>query len=384
MLTSEGCRARRSRLWKALPSTCDLLIVSDPQHLIYFGAYEQSPFVFRSNDAGAFLGLLPDQATLVADNLLQPFCDIAQVDAVELPTWYNGKTSAPHREANLARAMVEWVLRAAPNAKRIGIEFATLPAGVFESLRAAREETEWINLDPLIRPLKRAKDADELVLLKQAIAAADHGQTVALHTARPGMTELEVFQLVQNSIIKYLGRQVLVYGDFLSGPRCEQIGGPPSHRKIEPGDLFLLDFSVVLFGYRGDFANTFVVGGRPNERQRELYEACVEAIQAGEAAARVGAPARTVDSAVRGLFATKHLEANFTSHSGHGIGLGHPEPPYLVPESSETLMLGDVIAIEPGQYIPGVLGMRYERNYLVSESGLQTLSKHALTLVATD
>ena len=51
MLTSEGCKARRDRLWARLDPKPDALVISDPQHLAYFADYVQSPFVFRSNDA---------------------------------------------------------------------------------------------------------------------------------------------------------------------------------------------------------------------------------------------------------------------------------------------------------------------------------------------
>ena len=59
----------------------------------------------------------------------------------------------------------------------------------------------------------------------------------------------------------------------------------------------------------------------------------------------------------------------FTSHTGHGLGLGHPEPPYIVPESTDTLQAQDVVALEPGLYVPGVGGMRFERNYLITADG---------------
>ncbi|MHC5538128.1 M24 family metallopeptidase, partial [Singulisphaera rosea] len=98
MLTAEGCASRRERLWKSLPAACDVLILGDPQHLIYFANYAQSPFVFRSMDAGAILILEPGKATLVSDNLTGPFTEHAAVDEVIAPTWYTGKTSAPHRQ----------------------------------------------------------------------------------------------------------------------------------------------------------------------------------------------------------------------------------------------------------------------------------------------
>ena len=93
-------------------------------------------------------------------------------------------------------------------------------------------------------------------------------RTIALMAGfRPGMTELDAYLMVQNAAISELGEQVVVYGDFASGPRCEtDRGGPPTSRKIERGDLFLLDYSVIVCGYRGDFTNTFAVGADPNGR----------------------------------------------------------------------------------------------------------------------
>jgi Xaa-Pro aminopeptidase len=62
------------------------------------------------------------------------------------------------------------------------------------------------------------------------------------------------------------------------------------------------------------------------------------------------------------------------------LGLGHPDPPYIVPESHETLQAGDVITLEPGFYEKGTGGFRYERNYLITDSGYQLLSHHHIGL----
>ena len=106
--------------------------------------------------------------------------------------------------------------------------------------------------------------------------AGEKGQAAALEQIKPGMTELDAYRIVQNAAMMELGEPAILYGDFASGPRCEiEKGGSPTSRKIEPGDLLLLDFSVVVSGYRGDFTNTFAVGGGPTARQQELFDACV-------------------------------------------------------------------------------------------------------------
>ena len=154
-------------------------------------------------------------------------------------------------------------------------------------------------------------------------------------------------------------------------------------RAIERGDLVLLDFSVVVHGYRGDFANTFACGAAPTAKQVDLYEACLAALAVGEEMLKGGCPAVELDRAVRASFAKQGLAETITSHSGHGLGLGHPDPPYLTPNSTDTILAGEIVAIEPGQFVPGVGGMRFERNYLVTDSGCERLSHLELRIDAT-
>ncbi|MDB5348834.1 MAG: Xaa-Pro aminopeptidase [Planctomycetota bacterium] len=379
MLTPEGCRARRARLWDALPSPCDFLIVGDPSHLIYFANYVPSPFVFRTTEAGAVLLLEPGRATLVADDMLGPFLEGACVDEVFAPAWYDGRRAAPYRQGKLIESALARL--ASMPGRRVGVEYAGVPAGVIEGLRRARPDLELVDIGPVIRPLRRSKDADEIAVLRRSMRAGEAAQAAALANIRPGMTELDAFLVVQNAAVTSLGEAAIVYGDFASGPRCAtDRGGPPTARTIEKGDLLLLDFSVIVDGYRGDFTNTFAVGGGPTPRQRELFEACLGALRAGESQLKPGAPARDVDDAVRGHCTSLGFGPYYLSHSGHGLGLGHPEPPYFVPESDEIIQVGDVVAIEPGLYVVDVGGMRYERNYLITVDGYETLSDHEIRI----
>src|SRR3954467_9468860 len=106
MLTAEGCSARRDRLWEALPASCDLLILAAPEHLVYFANFYPSPFVFRTVESGALLVLEPGRATLVADNLLEPFLDRAHVDENVAPVWYSGQRSTVHRRSLLVDSVL--------------------------------------------------------------------------------------------------------------------------------------------------------------------------------------------------------------------------------------------------------------------------------------
>jgi len=228
--------------------------------------------------------------------------------------------------------------------------------------------------------LMRRKDPDEVAILRRVIGAMEAAFVRAQDEVCAEMTEMDVYSLVSSVVNDGLGEQALVYGDFASGSRTLERGGPPTMRRIEKGELFLLDYSTVLYGYRADFTNTWVVDGQPSARQRELAAFCLEAMEAGERVLKPGARGRDVDAALRSVFTSRNVIQLFAHHSGHGLGLGHPDPPYFTRESDDVIVEGDVVAIEPGLYESGVGGMRFERNYLITSTGFELLTRHHLGL----
>jgi Xaa-Pro aminopeptidase len=101
---------------------------------------------------------------------------------------------------------------------------------------------------------------------------------------------------------------------------------------------------------------------------------------AGEQQLRAGAACQDVFDAVYGAFEKAGVGEHFPHHAGHGLGLAHPEPPYIVRHSTESLVAGDVVTLEPGLYVPGVGGIRIEHNYRVTEGGYERLSNHEIAL----
>lgn len=379
MLTEQGCVSRRARLWQRLPHEVDCALLTSPQALAYFAGYEASPYVFNSQEAPAALILQRGGlAILVADNAQEPFAEAAWVDRREQPLWYRCVEAAPHRGGLLVAEVVRLLEEVAPSG--LACEFSRTPLGIIAGLRLSQPGVDLHDLDDDLRQLRRVKEVDELAQIRRSLHAAEAGLAAVRQQLRPGMTERDVYRLVLKTASEAAGEPVLVYGDFVAGPRCEQGGGPASDRPVGAGELVLLDYSVVLGGYRGDFCTTFVCAGEPSEKMREMHAACLAAIEAGRQALRPGVTGSEVYQACRAVLAERGWADRFPHHAGHGIGLGHPEPPYLVPESTEVLQAGDVVTLEPGLYLPGVGGMRYEHNYVVTPTGCEQLTQHSLSL----
>jgi hypothetical protein len=363
MLTAEGCRQRRQRLWERLdpPPDSDHLRLSDPIHLAYLANFHVDPFNLGAGFGGYLLLRQDGQAKLLHDDRLPKSVEQAHVEERMVVPWYSGQ--AP------ARGPRQLALLQTVNPSHGGLRIHDRPGDPYAA-----------TVIRTIAEMRRQKDADEVELLRRCMRATEAGHAWARANVQPGMTELEVYCGVNSACIQAAGQAVVVYGDFAVSPGPERRGGPPTSRVLAPGDMFILDYSVVIDGYRSDFTNTLVVGRDPTPDQQRLYDLCVQAMAAGENELQAGRTCRTVYDAVRDVFDRAGVAKHFPHHAGHGIGLTHPEAPYFVREADETLLAGDVVTLEPGLYIAGIGGIRVEHNYLVTERGYERLSNHTIAL----
>ncbi len=363
MLTAEGCFRRRQRLWQELdpPPENDHLRLADPIHLMYLANFHVDPFSLGAGFGGYLLVRNDGKAKLLHDDRLPASAEQAHVEERMVIPWYDGQ--------HPGRGPRQLALLQAVNPTQAGLRIHDRPGDPLAS-----------QLIRTIARMRRQKDVDELDILRQCMRAGEAGHAWARQHLRAGMTELDVYCGVNTACIHAVGRPVIVYGDFAVSPGPERRGGPPTGRVLEPGDLFILDFSVVIDGYRGDFTNTLAIGAEPTADQRRLFDLCVQAMVAGEQELRADRPCATVYEAVRDAFDRAGVAEHFPHHAGHGLGLTHPEAPYIVRHADETLLAGDVVTLEPGLYVAGVGGIRIEHNYLITEGGFERLSRHAIAL----
>lgn len=362
MLTAELCQARRLRLWQKLDPRpdSDHLRLADPIHLMYLANFHVDPISLGGGFGGYLIVRNDGSAKIIHHNLLPASVNEAHADKRVVP-WYNGQTpgNGPRQLAELE----------AVNPQGSGLRIHDRPGDPYAH-----------TLITTLAELRRQKDADEIALMRRCMRAGEAGQAWARANVRPGMTELDVYCGVSTACIQAAGQPAIVYGDFAVSPGPKRMGGPPTSQVLKAGDMMIIDFSVVIAGYRSDFTNTLVVGKEPTAEQQKLYDGCLAAMTAGEKELRAGRPCLVVYQAVRGAFEKAGLAEHFPHHAGHGLGLTHPEAPYFVVGATETLRAGDVVTLEPGLYVEGVGGIRIEHNYLITDTGYERLSNHPIVL----
>jgi Xaa-Pro aminopeptidase len=328
MLTQEGCLARRRRLWGSLPENIDWVLIADPRHVQYLSNFWVQPLSFSGGERGLLLLERSGRASLLADNFAirsavhSPYIDREVVDG-----WYDHKHSVINRDHSLLRALEkaapelkgrpglvesEWLPLAA--AAILGLDAAAL---VLNSIPTSKSNgSSAVSLGTLLRELRRKKEPDELALLQQCIDAGVAGQAALREIVRPGVSELEVYCEIEKVVLLAAGRPGLVYGDFrATTPTNPKAGGLPTDHVLERGDLFILDYSIVLDGYRGDFTNTLAVG-TPSDPQVMLFNLCKAGIEGGERTLKAGALARDVHAAVYLI-----TETGYERLSSHDISL---------------------------------------------------------------
>jgi Xaa-Pro aminopeptidase len=264
--------------------------------------------------------------------------------------------------------------------KRVGVENTVMRVFELRALQAAAEDVEVVDATPLLASMRMVKDADELRAMREAVRVieATLGETIA--EMRAGMTELEVAE-IWAAAIKAAGCEPSFDLAVGSGPH----GANPHHvngqRRLQPGDLVVLDGGVYVDGYASDITRTVAVG-QPSAEARRIYELVLAANTAGRAACRPGATGEQIDQAARALIEQGGYGAQFIHRTGHGLGIDIHEPPFIVAGSREPLTPGMTITVEPGVYVPGVCGVRIEDDMLITEQGAESLTSFRRDLIS--
>jgi Xaa-Pro aminopeptidase len=254
----------------------------------------------------------------------------------------------------------------------LGIEAEHMSVSVRSSLRRLLSRTVRLReTQGAVEALRMVKDEEELQHIREAARLGSSLLDTALGVIRPGVSEVEVAAEMEYDA-RQKGAEAMSFDTIVaSGERSALPHGRASAAEITRG-FVVLDFGVILAGYCSDKTRTVYVG-KPNARERQMYEAVRDAQLAAIDCVRAGITAGEVDSAARSVLKRAKLDKFFTHSTGHGVGLEIHEPPRIGSNQEESLQAGMVITIEPGVYIAEKGGVRIEDMVVVTDRGCEVL-----------
>ena len=257
---------------------------------------------------------------------------------------------------------------------KIGVEPRQMRLLEFRHVRAGAPEADYPDASEALASLRLRKDDAEVAAMRRAVKTAQDALEATLPFIKAGMTEKEIASELTMQLLKHGSQSDMPFAPIVSGePNSANPHASPSDRKLQNGDLLVIDWGARADEYISDLTRTFAVGNVEPEL-RKIAEIVLAANVAGRAASRPGVPCCNVDKAARHVIEQAGYGQYFTHRTGHGLGLEVHEGPYLVAGNQMRLEAGMAVTVEPGIYLPGWGGVRIEDNVVVTEGGNDCLS----------
>lgn len=342
----------------------DAIYITDIQNVNYISKY---------NDEDAFALISKNGNFLITDTR---YMELAKdtCKGFELVNWHLF-------DRNIAKAVASICLK--NNIKELGFEGSNITFDKYNSIKCELDKND-INLscvDGLVEELRYIKNEEEIANIRKACEIADKSLEELIPYIKIGVSERELSTKLEY-FMKINGAHNIGFETILiSGAKSSLLHGKPSDKKLERGDLLLIDFGAMYNGYRSDMTRTFIIG-EASEKQVMLYELIKKAQLVGIENMKPGVHATVPDLEIRKI--VKEYEEYYYRGLGHGIGRKLHEEPFLGNYGTKTIEEGCTITMEPGVYFPGWGGIRIEDTVLVTKDGPEILTKFSKELMILD
>lgn len=258
--------------------------------------------------------------------------------------------------------------------KRIGVEPRQLRLLEFRHVKAGAPEADYPDATDVLAGLRLKKDQAEVEAMRKAVSIAQAALETTIPQIKIGMTERELASDLVMQLLKHGSESEIPFAPIVSaGPNSANPHASPTERKLQAGDLLVVDWGAAYDGYISDLTRTFAVG-EVDEEYQKIHRIVQESNAAGRAAAKPGVPCANVDIAARDVIEKSGYGKYFTHRTGHGIGMEGHEAPYIRGDNLQLLEPGMAFTVEPGIYLTGRNGVRIEDNLVITDDGAESLS----------
>ena len=334
-------------------SNLDIVVFSDPVHLLWFAGFSGSTGVLLVSDSGAVLGV-DFRYHEIAEDL-----KVENLDVYCAPT------------GNLLKNTLDYFFK--KKVERVGYLASRNSQNQKESLQKVLN-AELVAIDHEINFARSQKNKSEIVgLVESSKLNADLFNHIR-EMVKPGISERDLAAEIISYAVKKGASKMAFDPIVASGKNASRPHASFTDKILEPGEPLTLDLGVCLDGWSSDMTRTWVVPGKkPTEGLLKIFDIVNSAKKEAESHLAVGASGHDLDASARDVI-KKFGYGDFFGHSlGHGIGREVHEEPRLAQNSKDIMLDGMAVTIEPGIYIKDKHGVRIEDSYLIVDKNVINL-----------
>jgi len=355
----------------------DALVVTTEHNFRYFSGFDSQTWVSPTRPFFLILPAIGDVHAIIPTGSVVAMRDTSWVQ--DIRTW-----PAPVPEDDGISLLAEAIRATARKHKRVGFELGhemhlRMPVIDFMRMQEIVKPIRLVDGTAVTRDLRMIKSASEIARVRYAAELTSDSFRALPAMFGPGDTERDACLNMKLDLLRrgIEGIPYLVAASGNGGYETINIG--PTDRRLEAGDIFIIDTGSTVDGYFCDFDRNYAIGRAPDDTICRLNETLYLATDAGLAAALPGATCSDVWHAMAKTLGEEAVRDADVGRMGHGIGMAVTEPPSIHPKDFTCLEPGMVLTLEPGI---GFLGkdnrkkvLVHEENFVITDTGPEYLSK---------
>jgi len=271
----------------------------------------------------------------------------------------------------------------------VGLEYTYLTQSMLGMLTHPHAKPQGVvtkDCTHILSELRLVKEPEEIERIRTASRVADAGMAAAVQAVQEGVSESQVAAAAEFAM-RQAGAEEFWRSYVSSGPRTNIAHGVPTARKLQPGDLVMIDIHPIVDGYSADICRTVCLG-RPTAEQQAAYDLYLEAQQSTIAMLKAGVDVADLERHLHDVMKAGGHGEHIFGPPIHGVGIEFEEAP-LPPghaffhgeKAPPPLPANVVISVGNCGLYSGPWGVRVEDTNLVGESGPETFTKYQRKLV---
>jgi Xaa-Pro aminopeptidase len=264
----------------------------------------------------------------------------------------------------------------------VGLEYTFLTQSMMAMMTHPHAKPEGVtrrDCTHLLSAMRMVKDAQEVERIAAAARVADAGMAAAIKAVRPGATESQVAAEAEYAM-RQAGAEEFWRSYVSSGPRSNIAHGLPTLRKLEKGDLVMIDIHPIVGGYSADQCRTVCVGS-PTAEQQAAYDLYLRAQQATIAKAKAGAGMAELEGTLHKILEDAGHRNHVFGPPIHGVGIEFEEAPlpaghafFHGEKEPPPLPVNVVLAVGNCGLYTGPWGVRVEDTIVIGEGQPRVLT----------